>query len=321
MSVITEQPTNRQNGRSTNNGPAGGDAGGFGEAEARSRVGLAKKFMIALRTACPDPILREFVRVYAQREVGPSESRAEALVETIPARLEQILEFQFGEPFHVFHWEGHSEFTPKVAVIGAQVQGCSRIELRSGIQSFGVFFRPAGLSRLIGLPVRELAHRNYDGALVSKLLPGLWSELADCLTFPQRVRVIEKSLLSLVASALPKDPAIDVAERVFSLRGQVRISKLAAQTGLGLRQFERRFSHTIGMPPKFYARVARFQSALDAKIARPNRSWLEIAHDLDYHDQMHMIRDFRLLGGGTPNHILARIGDIRPVAIFTGEPS
>ena len=277
--------------------------------------------MISLHTARPNPILQEFVRVYAQREVGPSESRAEVLVETIPARLEQILEFQFGEPFRVCHWEGFSEITPKIAVIGAQVRGCSRIELRPRIQSFGVFFRPAGFSRLMGLPVREFAHRNYDGALVSPSLPELWGQLADCLTFPQRVRVIEKSLLSLVASALQIELMIDMAERIFSLRGQVRISELAARTGIGLRQFERRFSRTIGMPPKFYARVARFQSALDAKVAQPNRTWLDIAHDLDYHDQMHMIHDFQLLGGGTPNHILTQIGDIRPVALFTGEQS
>jgi AraC-like DNA-binding protein len=275
--------------------------------------------MIALRTARPNPILQEFVRVYAQREVGPSESRTEVLVETIPARLEQILEFQFGEPFHVLHWRGHSELTPKVAVIGAQVQGCSRIELKTGIHSFGVFFRPAGFSRLIGLPVSELAHRNYDGPLISRLLSKLWDQLAECGTFHQRVRVIEEALLSLVGSALPKEPMIDMAERVFSLRGQVRISELALQTGVGVRQFERRFSQTIGMPPKFYARVARFQSALDAKIAQPTRSWLDIAHDLEYHDQMHMIRDFQLLGGGSPSHILARIGDIRPVALFRGE--
>jgi hypothetical protein len=105
--------------------------------------------------------------------------------------------------FHVFHWEGHSEFTPKVAVIGAQVQGCSRIELRPGTHSFGVFFRPAGFSRLIGLPVSELAHRNYDGALISRLFSKLWGQLAECVTFSQRVRVIEKALLSLATSALP----------------------------------------------------------------------------------------------------------------------
>jgi len=277
--------------------------------------------MISLRTARPNPFLQEFVRVYAQWEVRQGDSGAKALVETIPARLEQILEFQFGEPFRVFHWEGHSEFTPNVAVIGAQVQGCSRIELRPGTHSFGVFFRPAGFSRLIGLPVSELAHRNYDGALISRLFSKLWGQLAECVTFSQRVRVIEKALLSLATSALPMEPMIDMAERVFSLRGQVRISELALQTGVGLRQFERRFSQSIGMPPKFYARVARFQSALDAKIAQPNRSWLEIAHDLDYHDQMHMIRDFQLLGGGTPNHILAQIGDTRPVALSTREQS
>jgi len=109
---------------------------------------------------------------------------------------------------------------------------------------------------------------------------------------------------------------VAVAEHVFSLRGVVSsISELAGKTGLGRRQFERQFLRDVGMPPKLYARVARFQSALDAKIASPHRTWLEIAHSLRYHDQMHMIHDFRLLGGDTPKQLLAQIGDARPPAL------
>ncbi len=106
----------------------------------------------------------------------------------------------------------------------------------------------------------------------------------------------------------------EIAEHIFLLEGAVHISRLAGDVGLGLRQFERRFRESMGMSPKMFARVARFQSALDAKIAAPQRSWLEIAHHLRYHDQMHMIHDFQQLGGDTPRKLLAQIGDARPVA-------
>jgi AraC-like DNA-binding protein len=276
--------------------------------------------MIALRTASPNPVLEEFVRVYAQREVHPFESGSEILVEPIPARLEQIIEFQFGQPFNVLRCEGFSLRTPASAIIGAQVKGCARIELRPGIESFGVFFRPAGFSRLLGLPIHVLSHQAYDGALISKLIPELWDRLAECKTFERRVCVIEGVLLKLAARAPRKEKMVAVAEHVFSARGAVRVSELASHAGLGLRQFERRFLEVMGVTPKRYARVARFQNALDAKIFSPHRSWLEIAHDLEYHDQMHMIRDFELLGGDTPTHLFAQIGDARPSAMSSAEP-
>jgi AraC-like DNA-binding protein len=275
--------------------------------------------MLEVRMASPNPVLKEFVRVYAQREVFPLASDAKVMVEAIPARLEQILEFQFGERFTVSHWEGFSEETPDIAIIGAQMQGCSRIELRPGTISFGVFFRPAGLSRLMSIPVCEMANRSYDAELICKSLRELRERLAECGTFEQRVRVMEGVLLALAARSARKEMMIEVAERIFSLQGAVRISHLASQTGLGLRQFERRFQQTMGVTPKLYARVARFQSALDAKIASPHLSWVEIAHHLNYHDQMHMIRDFQVLGGDTPVQLLTQIGDARPGALLAAD--
>jgi hypothetical protein len=56
----------------------------------------------------------------------------------------------------------------------------------------------------------------------------------------------------------------------------------------------------------------RFQSALDTKRAAPGRSWMSVAHQLGYFDQMHMVRDFQSLGGSLPGEILTQIGDYQP---------
>jgi AraC-like DNA-binding protein len=275
--------------------------------------------MIALQTALPKASLREFVRVFAQREVHPFESGALFVFEPIPARLEQMLEFQFGVPYRVHHLAGYELTTPRQAIIGAQVGG-SQIELRPGVISFGIFFRPSGLSRLFGIPLHEITHRAYDAGLVSNPIVSIRDRAAECVTFEERVRVIEDYLIEMAARVPGKETMLAVAEHVFSLRGVVgSVSELAGKTGLGVRQFERQFLRAVGMPPKLYTRVARFQSALDAKIASPHRTWLEIAHSLRYHDQMHMIHDFQLLGGDTPRQLLSQIGDARPGALSSGE--
>jgi hypothetical protein len=55
---------------------------------------------------------------------------------------------------------------------------------------------------------------------------------------------------------------------------------------VGDRQFERRFRYEIGIPPKLYARIVRFEAALRRKAAAPATQWTDIAHILGYHDQM-----------------------------------
>ena len=100
----------------------------------------------------PCAALQQFVRVYAQRTVSRFEQPAEILTETIPARLEQTLEFQFGERFDVLLPHTLRRTTPEVVIVGGYLQPAARIELRAGVQSFAVFFRPTGLSRLLLSP-------------------------------------------------------------------------------------------------------------------------------------------------------------------------
>jgi hypothetical protein len=66
-----------------------------------------------------------------------------------------------------------------------------------------------------------------------------------------------------------------------------------------------------------FARVARFQAALDAKLTTPTRTWLDIAHSFGYYNQMHMVHDFESLGRNTPTNVLTQMGDVRPVALVT----
>jgi transcriptional regulator GlxA family with amidase domain len=108
---------------------------------------------------------------------------------------------------------------------------------------------------------------------------------------------------------------MDAALHMFERKGTARISDIANQTSLSLRQFERRFTSEIGIGPKLFARVARFQMVLDAKVRRRNASWLTLAHEFGYHDQMHMIRDFYGLSGFSPSSLLERLGDNRPPAL------
>ena len=102
------------------------------------------------------------------------------------------------------------------------------------------------------------------------------------------------------------------AHYMLDCNGAIRIGEIADQARLSVRQYERRFWDEVGLTPKTFARTTRFQRALDAKRFFPQRTWLSIAHEFGYSDQMHMVRDFQTLGGDAPTNLLAQSGDIQP---------
>ena len=103
-------------------------------------------------------------------------------------------------------------------------------------------------------------------------------------------------------------------QQIVSNQGRVRILDLASHAGLGLRQFERRFADDIGISPKLYARIVRFEAAIRKRTVSSCVNWTTIAHELGYHDQMHMIHDFQLLSGESPTPLAPHLEYLSSVA-------
>ncbi|WP_201394750.1 helix-turn-helix domain-containing protein [Ktedonobacter sp. SOSP1-52] len=95
-------------------------------------------------------------------------------------------------------------------------------------------------------------------------------------------------------------------ELLYNTQGQIRMSALATNCGLSLRQFERRFKQRIGASPKVFARLLRFEALLHSLIQEPTSSLADAASHLGYQDQAHVIHEFKLWAGCTPTAFLAQ---------------
>ena len=270
---------------------------------------------IVSQTRQPRQELQAFVRAYGQREIdGDSGS-----VGLVPPRLEQTLEFQFGEPISYLHPTGVRQSSSPIMIAGASTHS-GTLSLPGAVVSFGIFFQPTGFSRLFGIPMVETLDHAYEAsAVLGNRLRLLQAQLAECSSFAQRVLTVETFLCNRAVRSSQSSPIDEVAAAIFAAKGAVRISDLACGYGVCLRQFERTFLTQTGMQPKLYARIARFQSALDAKIASPRRPWIDIAHCLGYHDEMHLAHDFNGLAGATPGRTVSSISDVRPPALLSLE--
>lgn len=92
-----------------------------------------------------------------------------------------------------------------------------------------------------------------------------------------------------------------VAQRIRETHGADPVSVIAREHQISDRQLERRFLAEIGVSPKTFARIVRFQFAM--QLQQTGRNWIDTACHAGYFDQAHMIRDFRSLTGNPPGKI------------------
>jgi AraC-like DNA-binding protein len=273
--------------------------------------------MPCVQSAHPRPELAPFVRAYAQRTVGPTDP---SWTQCVPAQLEQMLNLEFGILPGIRH--RNRDVSQEILVGGAQEDFSGTLNLRAGVESFAVFFWPCGWSQLFGIPVRETTN-NFDDAVAvhGAEIREVWNRMGEEQTFERRVAILEAFLMNQLPR-LSEASNIDRAiYYLFEHHGAVKIPKLGRQATLSLRQFERLFRTQVGLSPKAFARVARFQAAMDAKLSNPARTWLDVAHSFGYYDQMHMVHDFEQLGRNTPTQVLVQMGDVRPSALVFSKNS
>ena len=259
--------------------------------------------MHLMRYLSPVPALRSYVRFYAQLEF--SLRAHEVLIHPVPARAAPMIEFESGDLPRI-HWCDRPQVTQaaRAVVVGLQTYRRVQIEISGVNESFSLVFQPSGMHRLFRVPMTELTNRDFDArAVLGPSISELEQRLADCRSFEARARVADQYLLRQI----PRTPVMDgvsAAANVALLRaGQIPIAQLSHSTGLSARQFARRFTQQVGVRPKLYSRISRFEAALDSKLRSPGKSWLRVAHELGYHDQMHLIHDFHELSGEAPGRM------------------
>ena len=115
--------------------------------------------------------------------------------------------------------------------------------------------------------------------------------------FQKRVQIADQFITKHSFRPQTADSIELAANEIVSNHGGCRIDSLAHDTGLSIGSFQRMFKQRIGVSPKLYARIVRFESALKTKAACPHISWTTIAHEFGYHDHMHMIHDFEQFSG------------------------
>ena len=252
----------------------------------------------------PHPALNEFVNNIMIHEVKFDVAHAKSTF-TFPPLPEQGLYFYIRDCMEVeYKSTGKKETLSHCIVVGPQVNGLN-ITLGYHHLLLKVGFQPGGLYRFLGIPMYELLQKEaFDATeLLGNEIREINEQLQESISFLQMKNIVESYLLKHLYKLKQTLPIDFVLPLLIKEGDLVKIERLASHACLSLRQFERIFKQRIGLPPKYFSRLVRFANAWIIKEQSPTVSWMKIAHECGYFDQMHLIRDFKEFAGVNPSYI------------------
>jgi AraC-like DNA-binding protein len=173
---------------------------------------------------------------------------------------------------------------------------------------FGIQFQPGGAFPFFRVPASEMENQSVD---LDCLWPGIAGELRERLlaaaSIDQMFVLSEEYLLARLVRPLELHRAVAFARQQF-LRypHQVSVGSVLDQVGLSSRRFIQLFHQQIGLAPKAFCRVCRFQHILHRVHGAQDVEWVQVALECGYYDQAHFIHEFRDFSGLTPTAYLAR---------------
>jgi AraC-like DNA-binding protein len=248
----------------------------------------------------PRPELRPFVKVIWATDPAGERPALPALRERVLPSGDMHIAFRLDHPLRLFrHAEDVSGSTVGHAVIGGPCASFYVKDISLPARTVGAQLRTGASELMFGIPAEELAARHT-------LLSDIWGRsaalirerLCEVRDVHRQLDILESILIARLPTLRRLHPAVAHALERFEIVANIR--EIVRETGYSHRRFIALFRKDVGLTPKVFCRVRRFQRALDRLRVGDHAGWVGLALDAGYSDQPHFTREFREFAGVTP---------------------
>ncbi len=182
------------------------------------------------------------------------------------------------------------------------------IDTAGEASTVGVHFKPGGAFPFFAVPQAELQNQSIAlECLWGTASARLRHRLLEAATPENKIRVLECCLLEELKRPLERHPVVGFAlQQLCNSLQAPPVSRVVDQIGCSQRRFIQLFGDQVGLTPKLFSRVRRFQKVIQTAHALDAINWTQMALECGYYDQAHFIHDFQSFAGITPSQYLAR---------------
>lgn len=246
-------------------------------------------FTAALHQRVPAPPLSRWIEKLWYCEIYPASHRCERVLPD--GRFQLVI--------------GLAGSAPSSLVVGMR-SAYALVETARMQSTVGVVFRPGGAASFFASPSDEFLNRTVPLDLLwGSRAANLPDRLLDAPTPGAKIRAVESALIDALR---PRElhPAVRYALGEFPLMpSHRRVLEVSAAARLSRRRFAQLFREQVGLTPKLYCRLLRFQQIVRSASAGGEIHWADLALDGGYSDQAHLAHEFRAFSGVSPSDWLS----------------
>lgn len=244
----------------------------------------------------PTAKLSMYIKQYWFLEMEAHEAVGERVVPTGSVELT----FHFAKP--LIQRKLTDNLQPTI-IISGQKTGYFDVVPTGKISMLSVQFYSHSASLFFDLPISELTNETLNFKdLVGAPARELEEQLDALPTLDDKVARIEQFLLTRLSrkTDFSWNRISHNIKMITQFNGIITTEQLASEACLSRKQHERIFKQMVGLAPKQFLKVIRFQYAIYSHQQFPHESLTELAYRCGFYDQSHMINDFREMTGITP---------------------
>lgn len=253
--------------------------------------------MIYRETQPSSPLISIIDRYWSVESEGSADAPAEPV---LPDGCPEIV-FNLADRFQKIPNYGDIE-TQASAIVSGQLRKRILIRPTGRVSLFGVRFRPHAAFGFLGVAMNSMTdHVLSLSDVIGGASEEIESQIVEAASFEERVAIAESLLMARLDSWKGETAvAAGVVGMVSVSGGRISIRDLVDQSGIGERRMERIFAKHVGVSPKVFARIVRFNGVVRNIESADSADLLDAALSFGYYDQPHMILEFREFAGTSP---------------------
>jgi AraC-like DNA-binding protein len=224
-----------------------------------------------------------------------------------------------GGPFSIEH-AGVNQAGSSLATLHGPHAVSAHLRRQGALCLLGARLKHGIAATFLNFPVKDLSNRFVP---VESFWPQAEAELvAPVLAAPTiraKMVAMEKSLAKFFAKARRVDATLRKAVKLMAQhQGDVEVSELARQLKISRQTVKHKFDNAVGLSPKSFGKLRRFQNVLRCVSTDVSINWSELAQRCGYYDQAHLIREFNSFTGFSPEKFLRVLGKGEDLYFFEG---
>ena len=179
------------------------------------------------------------------------------------------------------------------------------------LEIVGIRLFPSSLKRLFNMPAKNFSEQPIPFSSLENIhVEDLAAKLKQEPDPNEKINLVFDWLVTLLPeNADTPDTTHEFILRLYETKGIEPLETICNHSYNEYKKLQRAFSREIGITPKYFARMVRFESLHNEILASKEIDWMSLVHKYGFHDQSHLIKEFKFFTGESPKEFLGILSD------------